>query len=318
MLDILSITTPVFLMIAIGYVAVSNKLFDAAAMRVLGTYVIYLALPALLISALSRRPIAEIANPSYMAAYLCGSLAVLVLGFTYVRRVRKAHTTAAAFAAMGMVCSNSGFIGYPILLLMLPSVAAVGLALNMMVENIVIIPLLLALAEAGQHGTESAGKMLLRTLRALARNPIIIGLAAGLSISLSGLQIPPALMKPVDMLAASSAAVSLLVIGGTLAGVEKRGLGGEIAPIVLGKLILHPAAVFAATLALPFVGLAPLSPDMQAVAIILAAVPMMGIYPILAQRFGRERSSVVAMLTATVLSFFSLSAVLWAVKSYIL
>lgn len=318
MLDILSITVPVFIMIAIGYAAVRLGVFEAAAMRILGSYVVMLALPALLFKAISQRPIAEVVNWSYMAAYLAGSLVVLTAGFFYARRIQKAETTAAAFSAMGMVCSNTGFIGYPILLLTLPSIAGVGLALNMMVENIVIIPLLLALAEAGQHGTESAGKMLLRTLRALARNPIIIGLAAGLSISLSGLQIPPALMKPVDMLAASSAAVSLLVIGGTLAGVEKRGLGGEIAPIVLGKLILHPAAVFAATLALPFVGLAPLSPDMQAVAIILAAVPMMGIYPILAQRFGRERSSVVAMLTATVLSFFSLSAVLWAVKSYIL
>lgn len=125
-------------------------------------------------------------------------------------------------------------------------------------------------------------------------------------------------MKPIDMLAASSAAVSLLVIGGTLASVSVRGLSGEIAPTVAGKLVFHPLAVFAATAALPLAGLAPLSAEMQAAAVILAAVPMMGIYPILAQRFGRERSSVVAMLMATVLSFFTLSAVLWVVNAHIL
>jgi len=318
MLDILSVTAPVFIMIAIGYAVVHFGVFEAAAMRILGGYVVTLALPALLFKAVSQRPIAEIANWSYMAAYLCGSLLVVAAGFFYARRIQKADTTAAAFSALGMVCSNSGFIGYPILLLTLPAIAGVGLALNMLIENIVLIPLLLAIAEAGHGGPSPVGKMLGRTFRSLVRNPIIIGLAAGLIASVLQLQIPQPLMKPIDMLAASSAAVSLLVIGGTLASVSVRGLSGEIAPTVAGKLVFHPLAVFLATCALPLVGLAPLSADMQAAAVILAAVPMMGIYPLLAQRFGRERSSVVAMLMATVLSFFSLSAVLWMVTSYIL
>lgn len=317
MLDILSVTAPVFIMISIGYAVVHFGVFEAAAMRILGSYVVTLALPALLFKAVSQRPIAEIANWSYMAAYLGGSLLVVAAGFFYARRIQKADTTAAAFSALGMVCSNSGFIGYPILLLTLPAIAGVGLALNMLVENIVLIPLLLAIAEAGHGGPSPVGKMLGRTLHSLIRNPIIIGLVAGLIASVLELQIPQPLMQPIDMLAASSAAVSLLVIGGTLASVSVRGLSGEIAPTVAGKLVFHPLAVFLATAALPLVGLAPLSADMQAAAVILAAVPMMGIYPLLAQRFGRERSSVVAMLMATVLSFFSLSAVLWMVTSYI-
>jgi malonate transporter len=318
MFDILSITVPIFIMIAIGYAAVHWRVFAPEAMRILGNYVVVLALPALLFKAVSERPISEVVNWSYMAAYLCGSLVVLTAGFFYARRIQKAETTAAAFCAMGMVCSNTGFIGYPILLLTLPSIAGVGLALNMMVENIVLIPLLLAIAEAGHGGPSPVGKMLARTFRGLARNPIIIGLVAGLAASFSGVTIPAPLMKPIDMLAASSAAVSLLVIGGTLASVSVRGLSGEIAPTVAGKLVFHPLAVFAATVVLPLAGLAPLSPEMQAAAVILAAVPMMGIYPILAQRFGRERSSVVAMLMATVLSFFTLSAVLWVINTHIL
>lgn len=318
MLDILSVTALVFIMIATGYAVVHFAVFEASAMRILGSYVVTLALPALLFKAVSQRPVSEIANWSYMAAYLGGSLLVVAAGFFYTRKIQKAGTTAAAFSVLGMVCSNSGFIGYPILLLMLPSIAGVGLALNMLVENIVLIPLMLAIAEAGHGGPSPAGKTLARTFRSLIRNPIIIGLVAGLVASVLELQIPQPLMKPVDMLAASSAAVSLLVIGGTLASVSLRGLSGEIAPTVAGKLVFHPLAVFLATCVLPLTGLATLSPEMKAAAIILAAVPMMGIYPLLAQRFGRERSSVVAMLMATVLSFFSLSAVLWMVTRYIL
>lgn len=49
-------------------------------------------------------------------------------------------------------CANSGFVGYPILMLTLPSVAGVTLALNMMVENLLFIPLVIVLAEHGLHG----------------------------------------------------------------------------------------------------------------------------------------------------------------------
>ena len=100
MLDILAITAPVFLMIAIGYTSVAWGLFDAAAMRILGTYVVYLALPALLFKALSERPVTEIINPAYMLAYLGGSLVVLAAGFYFARRIQRADTTTAAFSAM--------------------------------------------------------------------------------------------------------------------------------------------------------------------------------------------------------------------------
>lgn len=318
MFDVLSITAPIFITIAIGFALVRFSLFDGAAMKVLGNYVVTLALPALLFKVISQRPIAEIANASYLTAIAVGSLVVLAGGLFYAKRVQKADTTAAAFSAMGMVCPNAGFIGYPILLLTFPAVAGVALALNMIVENLLLIPLLLAIAESGQSGKVSWRATLAHTFNRMVRNPIIIGIAAGLIVSLLGIQFPAPLMKPFDMLAASSAAVSLLVIGGTLAGFSIRGMSTEVAPIIIGKLILHPLAVLGATLALPFIGLAALSGEMQAAAIIIAAVPMMGIYPILAQRFNRERSSAVALLAATVLSFFTLSAIIWAIATYLI
>jgi uncharacterized membrane protein YfbV (UPF0208 family) len=50
-------------------------------------------------------------------------------------------------------------------------------------------------------------------------------------------------------------------------------------------------------------------------AVILASVPMMGIYPILAQSYGKEDLGAAALLVATVVSFFSLSGLIWLVKS---
>lgn len=55
MLDILSTTAPIYLAIAVGYFAARFGLFDKDGLRVMGKFVIYIALPAMLLNALMQR-----------------------------------------------------------------------------------------------------------------------------------------------------------------------------------------------------------------------------------------------------------------------
>ena len=57
MLDILGITGPIYIAIALGYAVTRAGLFSRADMRVLGKFVIHVALPAMLFNALSQRRI---------------------------------------------------------------------------------------------------------------------------------------------------------------------------------------------------------------------------------------------------------------------
>ncbi|MFZ9440731.1 MAG: AEC family transporter, partial [Hylemonella sp.] len=82
----------------------------------------------------------EILNIPYLAAYALGSLLTLALGMLWARRVRGHQPKFSAIMAMGMACPNSGFVGYPIMLLTFGPVAGVALALNMVAENLLIIP----------------------------------------------------------------------------------------------------------------------------------------------------------------------------------
>jgi malonate transporter len=195
------------------------------------------------------------------------------------------------------------------LLLLMPQIAGVALALNMLVENLVVIPLLLVLADMEQ-GQASIWSSLRQSVKRLLRNPLVIGLVAGLTASLSGLQLPSALTRTVDLLAASSGALSLFVIGGTLVGLPLQGLGARVLPIVLGKLLLHPLLVWLAVSALPLLGMVMLSPELHTAAVLMAAMPMMGIYVTLAQNYGQEDMSAAASLATTVLSFVTVSLLL--------
>ena len=315
MLHILAITGPIYIAIALGFFTTRAGLFHKADMRVFGKFVLNLALPAMLFNALARHPIQEILNTSYLLAYLAGSLLMLALGYNARRRLGRRDALQSSCDAMGMTCSNSGFVGFPILLLTLAPVAGVALALNMVVENTVMIPLLLAMAERARGHATGWRHMLLDTVRRLAANPMVIGLLLGFLMSLSGARLPLALERSIDLFAQASGALSLFVIGGTLTGLSFEGLLGKIAPIVGGKLLLHPLAVLGAASALPLLGLAPLSPQLKTAAVLSAAMPMMGTYTILAQAYGQEDTAAAALLGATLTSFFSISGLLMLLHS---
>lgn len=149
MLQVLSITTPIFILIGLGFLATRSGLVSREQINGMGRFVITLALPALVIKALLERPLHEVFDRNYLLAYGLGSLALFVLGFLFARLLRRDSISGSSITALGMSMSNSGFIGYPIVALVVGETAAVGLALGMLVENLLMFPLGLMLAEAG-------------------------------------------------------------------------------------------------------------------------------------------------------------------------
>jgi len=313
MLDILSITSPIYLIILLGFAMTRVGIFAKADMRIFGKFVINLALPALLFRALAQRSIGDILNITYLLSYLCGSLLVIGLGYLWCRRVSGLEPTASTIHVMGMACTNSGYVGYPILLLTIAPVAGVSLALNLVIENLFIVPLLLFMAssESGAAGRWHAAR---KALLQLVRNPLIIGLLAGLSVSLLGWKLPAPIARTVDLLATTCSAVALIVVGGTLVGMSLHGLGSKVLPVAIGKLIFHPLAVLLMVSVLPILGMQEIEPSLRMAVILMAAMPIMGIYPTLAQAYGQENFSAVALLVTTILSFFTLSGLLWLFK----
>ncbi len=272
-------------------------------MRVLGQFVLRFALPALLFTMLARRSVAEIFDARYLLVYLGGSLIALAAGWFYARRHPASYR---AFVGMGMAFSNSGYVGVPVLLPWLGPEAAVAIALTMIVENLLMLPLVLTLAERDGARRASVAAALRDIATTLLRHPLVLAIAAGVVVAALGLTLPAPLQRAVDMMAQASAAVALFVIGGSLVGLQLQGQRLDLAAVALGKLVLHPLAVAALAWWL-------LADNMllRTAAIALAAMPMLGIYPVLAQKHGHEGFCAAALLVTTVASFFTLSGLLW-------
>lgn len=307
---ILIITFPIFALIGVGYAAVRARLFAPADMKVLGKYVLNIALPALLFNAVATRDLGEVLNLGYITVFAFGGLLTIAVTFFWFT-LQGTGPARRAVAVMGSTCPNSGFVGYPVMLLVFPDLAGVVLALNMVVENFLLIPLCLMLLEASR---DRQGKSLLRIagriIIGVLRRPMVIGLMLGLVVMLSGLPLPLMVTRLMDVLAASSSALALFVIGGSLVGLPIVGQRSLAAQIVVGKLLIHPALTALVLLALPLIGLPLLSGDMAVAVILSTAMPMFGIYTLLAQDYGHEGIASLALLGATAGAFFTLTALL--------
>jgi malonate transporter len=308
MLNVLGIVAPIFIAIAIGYVLAKSEILPKESIRGLGIFVLYVALPALIIKALVRGPLTELIDLRYLAAYGAGSVVVFGLGFALARFGQRRDLQSSALAALGMAASNSGFIGYPLAALVIGPPAILGLALCMLVENLLIIPAALAMAEAGTQARASLGTTLKASAAGLIKNPIMMAIVAGTLLSIFGIGLPAPLLKTVDLFATASAPVALFAIGASLVGLQIRGLGGDAGQIVVGKLLVHPFLVY-----LGFKLVGPVDPALKATGIIMASMPMVSIYPLLGQKYGLGEICAAALMMSTIFSVLTITLIIWLV-----
>lgn len=302
-----SIVAPIFALILLGFAVVRTGYVEAGVIRALGAFVLRLAMPALIFAALASAPLGETLNAGYLAGYGAASLTVFAAGYLAGR-----GGTPAAMQGLGMACTNSGFLGFPIASLAVGSTAAAGvLAQNFLIENLVIIPAALVLAELGRGETgRGARRIAWDLVRSLGRNPLILAILAGMAVAASGLAVPGWLMRPAEMLGGVAAPVALVVIGGTIAGLSRSAMPAGTWKVVAGKLALHPLAVLVALMLVPGMG-----PLLVATGVIFASVPMITIYPIIATQFGEEQAAAAALLAATIAAVVTVPLVLIALDA---
>ncbi|APW40068.1 permease [Rhodoferax koreense] len=314
MFQILNLTAPIYLIIAVGFLAVRHGLFSKDDTRVMGRFVIQFCVPALIFRALSQRSLHDVLNAPYLIAYALGSVGVSLGMMAYAYKRRGHAMPMAAMQGLGVSASNSAFIGYPILTQTIgPAMAGVGLALSMIIENLVALPLALAMADSGGHdgsGRQRWHQTLARTLRGLLKNPMIIAILAGFAFAMLNVQLPEVLSRTVQIVATAASPVALFVIGGSLVGLKLGGVRRDIANVAVGKLVLHPLAVFCVLWLLP-----PLDPQLRIAAVVLAGMPMLSMYPVVAQRYHGEGFCAAALLVTTVASFVSISLLLWGMHA---
>jgi predicted permease len=141
---------------------------------------------------------------------------------------------------------------------------------------------------------------------------MVLSVLLGLVVSASGLRLPEAITRAVDLFGRASTATALFAVGGLLVGTSVHGLVGRISVVSAGKLAVHPLLVLATVSACVAVGMPTLPRDMYAALLLTAALPSMSILPVLAHGYGEEQAMSGVLLVTTAGSFLTLSGLMFA------
>ncbi|MEL6883130.1 MAG: AEC family transporter [Pseudomonadota bacterium] len=303
MLPILLKTLPFFAVIGLGYIAGRTRFFGPEATAHLTKFVFYFALSAMIFRFTATLDIARIWDPQLAAAYLTGTLAIYLIA-TVAGLIRNQGIEVTAIEAQCAVIGNVGFLGLPMLALLLGEAAVGPIILILSVDLIVFSSLIVILITGSRDGRMSLG--ILRTIgKGLLSNPMIMAISSGLIWSAFDLPIPAPANDFLVLLGAAATPGALFAIGASLATKSAERLS-VAAWLTFCKLVLHPVAV-----ALAALFLFPVTAFAFAVVVACAAMPVAGNVYMLAQHYGVAPHRVSAsILISTAISVVTLTAII--------
>jgi len=316
---ILSITTPFFAIVLLGWVVVRWRLLALESIPGLNGFVLFFALPCMLFRFSATTPIAQLLDASVVTVYLASALGMVALAAGIARRQGLLWSDA-AFGALVAAFPNSGFMGVPLLIALFGPAAAAPAIVALALDMVVTSSLCIALSQLGAHaapGPPVVGNPVraaaMRALRGMVANPLPWSIALGTLASAAKLLPPAPMMKAVDMLADAASPVALFTLGAMLARGQiespaSRGARPGVFSLAALKLLLHPLLVLAAGRIAIAAGL-PLDPFAAAMLVLVAALPSASNVPILAERFGADAGRLTrAVLVSTVCAFGTFTA----------
>ncbi len=305
MIPVLESLLPVFLLVALGW---SLRRFEVVprekweGIELLGFWVLF---PALLFHALTATDLGAVAVDAMVLSYV-GAMAVqfLLLFLLNLARRRWLAMDGPSFSSVFQTSTRwNAFIALAILD---KYGDAEGLAAVALIMALTVIPLnvINIVVVAGCAARPGSGWR--QVLIATARNPMIIGVFAGLSVSLLDIPIYEPLRVTVDVIGRSGLAIGLLTVG---AGLRIRSIFQPRADMwfgVVGRMIVFPLLVLAMASWTGLSGVALVA------AVACAAVPTAMNGYLIARRMGGDAELYATTSAAqTLLGLVSIPLFLW-------
>jgi predicted permease len=303
MLAIFLKTLPFFAILGLGYFAARRHFFSEEATAHLTKFVFYFALSAMIFRFAATLSLPAVFHGPSVVAYLSGTMAVYLLT-TAVAFFRGVGMEEMVIEAQAAAIGNVGFLGIPMLVLLMGPSAIGPVMIVLATDLIVFGSLLVILVSAKRDGRMSVG-VLGSIVVGLLKNPMVMAITAGLIWAGLDIPMPEPLNEFLTLLGAAATPGALFAIGASLASksAERKSIAIWLSTV---KLALHPLAVAFASLVVFDV-----PPFTASVMIAAAAMPTAGNVYILAQHYGIAPVRVSStILISTVISIVSLTVVI--------
>ncbi|KPC52024.1 AEC family transporter [Amantichitinum ursilacus] len=301
MFAVIHAVLPVFALILAGYVCRRSGKLGPAASSELNRFVVWLGLPALLFDVTAASSWQQVWQPGFLLAFGAGSAAVFVI--TLLARLRQQRRLVdASIDSLSASYANTGFIGIPLCVLALGQDSLEPALLATLVVVCVLFGVAVVCIEVGLQTEKKLHHAVLKVVKALASNPLIVSPILGACWAATGQPLPSAVHTFMKLLGGAASPCALVALGLFLAQKQEGTRQGSMA-LVLAKLIIQPLVTW--FLAFRVLHLPPLWANS---ALLLSALPT-GTGPFMLAEFYRREAAVVSsvILVSTLGSLVTLS-----------
>ncbi|WP_198350914.1 AEC family transporter [Flavisphingomonas formosensis] len=300
---ILGIVAPLFGLILLGWAAGRRNWLPRGSTQALNSFVVKLALPALLFRIIAEAQWSTLWHPGFIAAFSAGMVITSLIGMAFTRGRPLAERSLEALTG---AYSNTAFIGIPLCLAAFGSQAGPPPVIASVLTVSVLFALAILLVEFDIHRGRRISSTLAGIGAALIRNPLLVAPAAGAAWMATGWTLPGPVHDMTSLVGAASTPCALVTIGLFLSErTHEEPVGNATIPLLL-KLAVQPAVT--AVVALWIFRMPTLWAN---AAILLGALPT-GTGPfMLAELYNRDTGvSARAILWSTALSVVTITVLL--------
>lgn len=306
MSSLLPTLVPIFGLMALGYAAARVGLIEEAGARGLVLFVFNFSIPSLLLRSMAGLEFPDEPDWSFLVAFYAGSFVAYGLGVLAGRLLFDRPLREQAIFGMGSAFSNLVLIGIPVVLTALGPEASLPMLAIIGLHSATFMPLTVLLIQADGAEGASKGRRALTLALDVLRNPIILGILAGLLVNVSEVTLWVPVLSILDLLGGAAVPCALFAMGASLAAISLTGDPGPGLLVSAIKLVVHPFSVW--LIAVPLLGAEGLGVQ---VAVVMAALPSAVNVYLFGERY-RAAAGVAArtVLLTTVGSAVTLSIVL--------
>ncbi|MEM9584186.1 MAG: AEC family transporter [Pseudomonadota bacterium] len=303
---LLEIILPVFLVIGAGYLAVRFALFPESGVDGLMKFTQHFAIPCLLFKAIAELELGTYFEPRLLTSYYAPALICFALGIVASRTLFQRPWEDSVAIGFACMFANSVLLGLPITEraygpdALDPNFALVAL------NAPICYGIGITVMEMVKHRGGAPIATIRAVINAIFHNALILGLALGFAVNLSGMSLPTVANDALDLMIRAALPAAIFGLGGVLAQYKFEGDLGVILMICAITLLARPVLSYGMSLGFGLNVGATRSSVLTA-----AMAPGVNAY-VFANMYGvAKRVAASAVLAATALSVLTLSAWLW-------
>jgi len=226
--------------IAVGWLIAHTGLFGREGQQMLARLTFWVGSPALLFLVVADADVSVLFS-GFLIATVAGVLVTAGLYLLFARVVLRRPLSHAVMGGMSVSYVNSNNLGVPIAVYVLGD--ASWAAPILLMQLLFLQPMWLAALDATGQGKVSLRRLVMSPIT----NPLTIGSVLGLVVAVTGVQLPPVVRDPVDLIGGLAIPCMLLAFGISLRlSPVPRGRDNlaELGAMVLLKLAVMPAATW--------------------------------------------------------------------------